>query len=126
LLRGYIRFEVTASAERICSPILSAFPIDNREVEFRKKLCLSCLTFVKGFRSREVGQILVIRVDLDRMFRSCEVVLLFSEGFDDSYQFLVVDLVIKLRSVELLRVEGDGVKSSFLVSLSKLSSQSEF
>lgn len=84
------------------------------------------MKFVKGFRSREVGQILVIRVDLDKMLRSYEVVLPFSEGFDNSYQFLVVDLVIKLRSVELLRVQGDGVKSSVLVSLSKLSSQSEF
>ncbi len=84
------------------------------------------MTFIEGFRGREVGQILVIRVDLDRMFRSCEVVLPFSKGFDNSHQFLVVDLVIKLRFIELLRVEGDGVKSSFFVSLSKLPSQSEF
>jgi len=36
-----------------------------------------------------------------------------------------MDLVIKLRSFKLLRLEGNGVKSFFLVSLSKLSSQSE-
>lgn len=60
------------------------------------------------------------------MFRSCEAVLPFSEGFDNSHLFLIMDLVVKLRPIELLRVEGDEVKSSFLVLLSKLSSQSEF
>lgn len=76
--------EVTAPAECICSPILSAFPIDNREIEYRNEFCQWCLLFIKGFCSREVGQILMIRVDLDSMFRSREAVFPFSTGFDSS------------------------------------------
>ena len=65
----------------------------------------------------EVGQVLVIGDDSDRMGRALNVLSPFSEGKDDCKEFSIVDVVVSFGGEESAREVGTGVKVSVCVAL---------
>ena len=57
----------------------------------------------------EVLEVLVIAVDLDRMWGALEVVSPDLEAIDDGEEFLIVDIVVAFGWDHLAGVESDGV-----------------
>ena len=75
--------------------IFITFMVDNFEVKFYKEFVLSYLPFVKVLCYYKGYEVLIVRVNFDLSYSSAKVVLLFPEGFDNSYELLIIDRVIK-------------------------------
>ncbi len=65
----------------------------------------------------EINQIFVIRIDFDGMGSICEVYFPFLNGYNNSYQFFVVNEVISFYFLKLLEEKSDRIKSFFFISL---------
>ena len=101
---------VRSSAQGIGSSIFLPLPVDNLEVEFGKEFWPPGLTFVEVLGCSEIGQVFVIGIDSDLVIGSAEIGFPFLECLNNSYKFLVMDLVIEFGSIKLLREEGNRVK----------------
>ena len=75
----------------------------------RQFLCPACLAAVIYFRLGEPEEVFVVCDDLDLLARALQEVAPGGEAVDDGQHFLVVDLIVLFREVELSAVEGDWV-----------------
>ena len=73
----------------------------------------------------KVLEVLVVRVDHDRVRRAFQVDPPLAESSDNCKQLLVVDRVVKLRSTKFPRVVSDGVELTCRVSLREDAAQAK-
>jgi hypothetical protein len=68
----------------------------NLEVKVRQEFRPSALAIILQTIGGEVGQVSVIRDDLDGMWRAFQKRTLFFKGLDDCKEFFVINLIINL------------------------------
>ena len=65
---------------------------------------------VKNFGGYEIFKVLIINENLDFVFRSFKIVVLFFKGFNYCQKLFIVDFVIYFRRCKFLRIKGNGVE----------------
>ena len=109
---------IRSSVKYIGSSILRAFNVVDLNIVFPQEFDLSNLSLIKRLSSYEIGEILIISIDLDLVLSSVKVVSPLLKYFDNSYQLFIVYLIVKLQSAQLLREERYRVQDAVIVSLS--------
>ena len=65
---------------------------------------------VKNFGNREILKVLIINKNLDFIFRSFKIVVLYFKGLNYYQKLFIVDFVIYFYRYKLLGIKGNGVE----------------
>ena len=88
--------------------------------ELRKTFATLRVTILELF---EISQVLMVRDHHDWMFSSCEVMLPFLQGLDDSEEFSIIDVIVLFCGGEGGRMVGTRMEISIRVLLYKYTSR---
>ena len=101
-----LRIDVPASSERVRFGAQAPRVEADDEIELGEVLRPTGLSTDKGLGSREIFQVLVVRDHVDRSTGTFKEVSPDMEGFKDGKEFLVMSIVVELRSTEGVGMEG--------------------
>ena len=121
-LDRYFLLVIRSAAKGVGLTVLITFSVDNNEIKFREEFYLTDLSFIKFLIYRERYEILIVYIHLNLVSSVTQIILLFLEYFDNYYQLLIVNLVVKLQSIKFLREEYYQIQLTIIVSLAQLPS----
>ena len=84
-----------------------AWLINNNELVKGKFLSLSSLLAVENFGGCEILKVLIISENLDFVFRSLKIIVLFFKGLNYSPKSFIVDFIIYFRRCKLLKIKNN-------------------
>ena len=84
--------------------------INNDKLVRGKFLGLLSLPAVENFGGYEIFKVLMINENLDFIFRSFKIMVLFFKSFNYYSELLIVDIIIYFHRCKFLGIKGDGVE----------------